>query len=159
MTPKKVKPLTGDTKSHSKFEPNMIYSFGAILAWKSDDDDVADADDDYDDDYDNDRKSNPYMSPSYAGDTKSCFFNLYFLQVAKLLSFMISMLVYLSHCLMQILSRKCVMSCMFIFTYLCVSPYQRTSKAHDLCPYHVKMIERNKQRFSGCHKYSVCTVI
>ena len=64
MTPKKVKPLTGDTKSHSKFQPNMICSFRAILAWKSDDDaDAADADDDYDDDRD------PYMSPSYAGDT------------------------------------------------------------------------------------------
>ena len=64
MTPKKVKPLTGDTKSHSKFEPNVICSFGAILAWKSDN---ADADDDYDDD----RKSDPDMSPSYTGDTKS----------------------------------------------------------------------------------------
>ena len=70
MTPKKVKPLTADTKSHSKFQPNMICSFGAILAWKSDDDsDAADAD--ADDDYDDDRKSDPYMSPSYAGDTKS----------------------------------------------------------------------------------------
>ena len=64
MTPKKVKNLTGDTKSHSKFEPNMICSFGAILAWKSDEDDDAD------DDYNDDRKSDPYMSPSYAGDTK-----------------------------------------------------------------------------------------
>ena len=63
MTPKKVKPLTVDTKSHSKFQPNMICSFGAILAWKSDDDDA-------DTDYDDDRKSDPYMSPSYAGDTK-----------------------------------------------------------------------------------------
>ena len=63
MTPKKVKPLTVDTKSHSKFEPNVIWSFGAILAWKSDDDDDTDADDD-------DRKSDSYMSPSYAGDTK-----------------------------------------------------------------------------------------
>ena len=54
-----------DTKSHSKFQPNMICSFGAILAWKSDNDD--DADDDYDDDH----KSDPYMSPSYAGDTKN----------------------------------------------------------------------------------------
>ena len=47
----------------------MISSFGAILAWKSDDDnaDAAAADDDYDDD----RKSDPYMSPSYAGDTKT----------------------------------------------------------------------------------------
>ena len=62
MTPKKVKPLTGDTKWHSKFQPNMISSFGAILAWKSDDDDAAAAD------YDDDRKSDPYMSPSYAGD-------------------------------------------------------------------------------------------
>ena len=44
----------------------MICIFVAILAWKSDDDD-ADADDDYDDD----RKSDPYMSPSYAGDTKN----------------------------------------------------------------------------------------
>ena len=43
----------------------MISSFGAILAWKSDN--AADADDDYDDD----RKSDPYMSPSYAGDTTS----------------------------------------------------------------------------------------
>ena len=46
----------------------MICSFVAILAWKSDDDDAAD-DADADDDYD--RKSDPYMSPSYAGDTKS----------------------------------------------------------------------------------------
>ena len=46
----------------------MISSFGAILAWKSDDDAAADAD--ADDDYD--RKSDPYMSPSYAGDTKNC---------------------------------------------------------------------------------------
>ena len=60
MTPKKVKPLTADTKSHSKFQANMICSFGANLAWKSDDDDDAD----------DDRKSDPYMSPSYAGDTK-----------------------------------------------------------------------------------------
>ena len=43
----------------------MICSFGAILARKSDDD----ADTDADDDYDDDRKSDPYMSPSYAGDT------------------------------------------------------------------------------------------
>ena len=69
MTPKKVKPLTADTKWHSKFEPNMICSFVAILAWKSDDDDD-DADNDDDADYDDDRKSDPYMSPSYAGDTK-----------------------------------------------------------------------------------------
>ena len=41
----------------------MICSFGAILAWKSD---AAAAAADYDDDY----KSDPYMSPSYAGDTK-----------------------------------------------------------------------------------------
>ena len=48
----------------------MISSFGAILAWKSDDDDdAAAADTDADDDYDDDRKSDPYMSPSYAGDT------------------------------------------------------------------------------------------
>ena len=52
VTPKKVQNLTRDTKSHSKFEPNMICSFGAILVWKSD----ANADDD--------RKSDPYMSPS-----------------------------------------------------------------------------------------------
>ena len=54
----------------------MISSFGAILAWKSDDDDAADvaaADTDADDDYDDDRKSDPYMSPSYAGDTKIVF--------------------------------------------------------------------------------------
>ena len=57
----------------------MICSFGAILAWKSDDDDdnaaaaTAAADTDADDDYDDDRKSDPYMSPSYAGDTiKTC---------------------------------------------------------------------------------------
>ena len=50
----------------------MICSFVAILAWKSDDD--ADANDDADaDDYDDDRKSDPYMSPSYAGDTKNEF--------------------------------------------------------------------------------------
>ena len=59
-----MKPLTADTKSHSEFQPNMICSFGAILAWKSDDDDT-----DADADYDDDRKSDPYMSPSYAGDT------------------------------------------------------------------------------------------
>ena len=41
----------------------MICSFVGILAWKSDD---AAADNDADDD---DRKSDPYMSPSYAGDT------------------------------------------------------------------------------------------
>ena len=73
MTPKKVKPLTEDTKWHSKFQPNMISSLGAILVWKSDDDDAASdaaADADADDDYDDDRKSDPYMSPSYAGDTK-----------------------------------------------------------------------------------------
>ena len=71
VTPKKVKNLTGDTKRHSKFQPNMISSFGAILAWKSDDDDdAADAAATADDDYDDDRKSDPYMSPSYAGDTK-----------------------------------------------------------------------------------------
>ena len=65
MTPKKVKNLTGDTKWHSKFQPNMISSLGAILVWKSDDDVAAAAD------TDDDRKSDPYMSPSYAGDTKS----------------------------------------------------------------------------------------
>ena len=48
----------------------MICSFGAILGWKSDDADAADADDDYDDD----RKSDPYMSPSYAGDTKKSLY-------------------------------------------------------------------------------------
>ena len=37
----------------------MMCSFEAILAWKSD---AAAADD---------RKSDPYMSPSYAGDTKT----------------------------------------------------------------------------------------
>ena len=47
----------------------MISSFGAILAWKSDDDDAANTDDDYD----GDRKIDPYMSPSYAGDTKMIF--------------------------------------------------------------------------------------
>ena len=31
------------------------------------------ADTDADDDYDDDRKSHPYMSPSYAGDTKNQF--------------------------------------------------------------------------------------
>ena len=31
MTPTNVKPLSGDTKSQTKFEPNMIYSVGAIL--------------------------------------------------------------------------------------------------------------------------------
>ena len=70
MTPKKVKTLTADTKSHSKFQPNMISSFGAILAWKSDDDADSAAAANADDDYDDDRKSDPYMSPSYAGDTK-----------------------------------------------------------------------------------------
>ena len=73
VTPKKVKNLMGDTKWHSKFQPNMISSFGAILAWKSDDDDDADTDADADDDYNDDRKSDPYMSPSYAGDTKMIF--------------------------------------------------------------------------------------
>ena len=62
VTPKKVKALTRDTKWHSKFQPNMISTFGAILAWK--------LDDAADDDTDDDRKSDPYMSPSYAGDTK-----------------------------------------------------------------------------------------
>ena len=49
----------------------MSSSFGAILAWKSDDDAAADAAAaaDADDDYDDDRKSDPYMSPSYAADT------------------------------------------------------------------------------------------
>ena len=47
----------------------MICSFGAILAWKSDDDDDAADTAAADDDYDDDRKSDPYMSPSYAGDT------------------------------------------------------------------------------------------
>ena len=52
----------------------MICSFGALLAWKSDDDDnaaaaAADTDADADDDCNDDRKSDPYMSPSYAGDT------------------------------------------------------------------------------------------
>ena len=41
MTPKNVKPLLGDTKSHSKFQPNMICSYGAILALSSDDDAAA----------------------------------------------------------------------------------------------------------------------
>ena len=82
MTPKKVKTLTADTKSHSKFEPNMICSFGAILAWKSDDDD-ADAVTDADDDYDDDHKSDPYMSPSYAGDTKMVL--LYFSTLASII--------------------------------------------------------------------------
>ena len=45
----------------------MICSFVAILAWKSDADDADNAD--ADDDYDDDRKSDPYMCPSYAGDT------------------------------------------------------------------------------------------
>ena len=42
----------------------MISSFGAILALSSDDDNAAA------DDYDI-CKSDPYMSPSYAGDTKN----------------------------------------------------------------------------------------
>ena len=42
VTPKNVKPLLGDTKSHFKFQPNVICSFGAILALSSDDD-AADA--------------------------------------------------------------------------------------------------------------------
>ena len=46
----------------------MISTFGAILAWKSDNDATAA---DTDADYDDDRKSDPYMSPSYAGDTKT----------------------------------------------------------------------------------------
>ena len=75
MTPKKVKTLTADTDSHPKFQPNMICSFVAILTWKSDDDDdAADADNDADDDH----KSDPYMSPSYAGDTKTGTVNLVF---------------------------------------------------------------------------------
>ena len=76
MTPKKVKPLTADTKSHSKFEPNMICSFGAIFAWKSDVDADATAADD-------DRKSDPYMSPSYAGDTKMSYDSTKFLENSK----------------------------------------------------------------------------
>ena len=47
----------------------MISSFGAILAWKLDNDDAAVATDA--DDYDDDHKSDPYMFPSYAGDTKT----------------------------------------------------------------------------------------
>ena len=43
---------------------NRICSFGAILAWKSDDDTAT-----ADGIADNDHKSDPYMSPSYAGDT------------------------------------------------------------------------------------------
>ena len=49
----------------------MICSFGAILAWKSDAAAAYAADTDANDDYDGDRKSNPYMSPSDAGDTKN----------------------------------------------------------------------------------------
>ena len=74
MTPKKVKTLTADTKSHSKFQPNMICSFWAILAWKSDDD--ADADTDAAADDADDHKSDLYMSPSYAGDTKIGLFKV-----------------------------------------------------------------------------------
>ena len=56
----------------------MICSFVAILAWKLDDDDDAadDADAAADDDYDDDYKSDPYMSPSYAGDTKNYTCNI-----------------------------------------------------------------------------------
>ena len=46
----------------------MMSSFGAILVSSSEDNDT-DADTNPDDDSD-DRKSDPYMSPSYAGDTK-----------------------------------------------------------------------------------------
>ena len=64
VTPKNMNPLLGDTKSHYKFQPNMICSFGTILASTSDAAaDTTDADDD--------RQSDPYMSPSYAGDTKT----------------------------------------------------------------------------------------
>ena len=66
MTPKNVKPLLGDTKWHSKFQPNMMCSFGAILALSSDD--TADADNANADD--NGHKSDTYMSPIYADDTK-----------------------------------------------------------------------------------------
>ena len=48
----------------------MICSFGAILAWKSDDDAAAEA---AAADYNDDRKSDRYMSPSYAGDTKTYY--------------------------------------------------------------------------------------
>ena len=59
----------------------MISSFGAILAWKSDDDDAAaDTDADAEDNYDDDRKSDPYMSPSYAGDTTKSKRNIGFLE-------------------------------------------------------------------------------
>ena len=69
MTPTNVKPLSGDTKSHCKFQPNMICSFGRL-------DDDADTDANADD-YDG-RKSDPYMSPSYAGDTKM-YINIIFM--------------------------------------------------------------------------------
>ena len=47
----------------------MICIFGAILALSSDDDkDDTNADAEY-----NGHKSDPYMSPSYTGDTKSTF--------------------------------------------------------------------------------------
>ena len=48
--------------TNSKFQSNMICSFGAILASSS----AAATDNNYDN-----HKSHPYMSPSYAGDTKS----------------------------------------------------------------------------------------
>ena len=73
VTPKNVKPLSGDTKSHSKFQPNTICNFGAISAQRSDDSAaaaVANTDDG------DGRKSHPYMSPSYNGDTKAVFFTI-----------------------------------------------------------------------------------
>ena len=70
----------------------MISSLGAILVWKSDDDVAAAAADDYDDD----RKSDPYMSPSYAGDTTMLHNDVY-INVCNTFSqaFMKSMSIYL----------------------------------------------------------------
>ena len=48
VTPNIMKPLLGDTKSHLKFQPNMICSFGAILASFSNNDAAADTNDNYD---------------------------------------------------------------------------------------------------------------
>ena len=70
LTPNKRNPPLGDTKAHFKIKMNTIHSFGVIQP-QSSDADASDDDDDTDDDTDYAiRKSDPYMPPSYAGDTK-----------------------------------------------------------------------------------------
>ena len=65
----------GDTKAHFKIKMNTMCSFGAIKPQSSDADASDDTFDTAVDDTDKDnydiRKSDPYMPPSYAGDTKT----------------------------------------------------------------------------------------